>query len=304
MQRAHTDQLDRTRASRPGHISVGFRGAAAQGKRMRREYPNDRRPTRSASAGRRTCAITGRRHDAPTCPPRRNRRLTARNRSASQPSARLRQSAAEVHAAAATARSQPASTAGVVGDRRRGFRRFARMETWSTTVGANGQVTAANGRAPEADHRLAATFHGSRARRRRQPNCRSASPRAGHRLRQQSGRWFASHRSATRDQHHGQAAAAAAVKPAQQRGDRNRPERVEGRQAEGRPSRAADRRRDSAKDMRRRPGGNRRRRRRSVAAASRVRSHPTEAASRSISMPTPSNVAVAASATAGRSAAT
>src|SRR6185295_18292360 len=59
VKRAHTNNLIERDASRPGDIFVGRRGAGPLGRRMRRECPNDRRPTRSASAGRYPCKCPG-----------------------------------------------------------------------------------------------------------------------------------------------------------------------------------------------------------------------------------------------------
>ena len=65
VERAPTHQWIESDTHRPGDVSVGSRSAGWCRRRMRRECPNDRRPTRSASAGRLTCIGAGRRRYSP-----------------------------------------------------------------------------------------------------------------------------------------------------------------------------------------------------------------------------------------------
>ena len=106
LQRADTNNWIEHDASRPGAISVGRRGAGPRGRRMRRECPNDRRPTRPAADGCRHLPWRRSTTPATSNPPGTDQPLTEPSRSEIRPFARPHRSAVGAHAAAAIARSR------------------------------------------------------------------------------------------------------------------------------------------------------------------------------------------------------
>ena len=218
MKRAHTNDWIERDASRPGDISVGRRGAGPQGRRMRRECPNDRRPTRSASAGRLHLPMRRWTTQPATRAPRPTRPLTEPKRSASPRFAPPPRSGDAVPAAVATARSLPV--------RQSPATRTAMPTTTPTNADESDDTAGPDETA--IDYRAGPRRARQSSRRSTATTRTAQADRRGpcHRLRQQSGPSSASRRSATPGRpRQARLRRVAAAKPAQQRGERSRPER-------------------------------------------------------------------------------